>query len=65
MPVRIIAPVLNIFSTSLVAVPARMRVDPVITSGPTAGVMAIFARHSTSEPGTQLSPMVSAPSWLA
>ncbi len=33
------APVVRMFSTSLVAVPALSRVDPVTTSGPTGTVM--------------------------
>ncbi len=37
LPSRIIAPVVIMLSTSLVAVPAFMRVDPVIASGPTSG----------------------------
>ena len=36
---RIIAPVVRVLSTSLVAVPAFMRVEPVTTSGPTSTVM--------------------------
>jgi hypothetical protein len=54
--------VLIMFSTSLVAVPAFMRVDPAITSGPTRGVIAIRAARESGESGVQLIPMVSAPS---
>ena len=35
----IIAPVLMVLRTSLVAVPAFMRVEPVTTSGPTSGAI--------------------------
>jgi len=51
--------------TILVAVPAFMRVLPVSTSGPVAGVMAISAAFATADPGTQLSPTVSAPNPFA
>ena len=37
LPRRIIAPVVSMFSTSLVAVPAFRRVEPVSASGPTLG----------------------------
>ena len=36
-PVRTIAPVVSMLRTILVAVPAFSRVDPAMTSGPTAG----------------------------
>jgi len=58
--VRTITPVESIFKTSFVAVPAFMRVLPVRTSGPVAGVMAISAACASAEPGTQLRPTVSA-----
>lgn len=54
-------PVESMFRTSLVAVPAFMRVDPVRTSGPVAGVIAISATRAIAEPGTQVSATVSAP----
>src|SRR5206468_12325176 len=38
-PSRIIAPVVSVLRTSLVAVPALRRVDPVSTSGPVIGLM--------------------------
>ena len=60
-PRRIITAVLIMFNTSLVAVPAFMRVDPAITSGPTSGVIAIRARRASGESGVQLIPMVNAP----
>jgi hypothetical protein len=53
------------FSTILVAVPAFMRVLPVNTSAPVAGVMAISAASASADPGTQLSPTVSAPRLFA
>ena len=53
------------FNTSLVAVPAFIRVDPAITSGPTRGVIAICTRRASGESGVQLIPMVSAPSLFA
>src|SRR5204863_6183296 len=60
------APVLSELSTSLVAVPALRRVDPVITSGPVTGLMMTShvsartlggAEHVTR---TVLAPMVCA-----
>jgi hypothetical protein len=41
---RTIAPVVSMFSTSLVAVPALSRVDPAMTSAPTPGANEL--RHS-------------------
>lgn len=64
-PDRTITPVESIFSTSLVAVPAFMRVLPVSTSGPVAGVIAISAACARADPGTQLNPTVSAPKLFA
>ena len=55
-------PVEIMFNTSLVAVPAFMRVDPVMTSGPVTGVMAMSTILVTGEPATQQRPMRSAPS---
>ena len=54
-------PVEIMFNTSLVAVPAFMRVEPVRTSGPVTGVMAMSELRATGEPATQERPMVSAP----
>ena len=50
-PIRIIAPVVIALSTSLVAVPAFMRVDPVTASGPVTGTMARDTWASTSAGG--------------
>ena len=46
LPNRIIAPVLSIFSTIFVAVPAFIRVEPLRISGPTTGV--IVMSHSVA-----------------
>ncbi len=54
--------VLIMFNTSLVAVPAFMRVEPATTSGPVSGVMAICTARANSESGVQLMPAVTAPS---
>ena len=43
LPIRIMAPVVSVLSTSLVAVPALSRVEPVTTSGPTGTVMQLVA----------------------
>ena len=51
LPSRTIAPVLSMFSTSLVAVPAFSRVEPLRTSGPTTGVMARSTRAMMSASG--------------
>ena len=58
-------PVESMLSTSFCAVPAFMRVEPVMTSGPVRGVMAISARLAMSEPSLQETAMVWAPSSLA
>ena len=50
------------FSTSLVAVPAFSRVEPLSTSGPTTGVIARSTRGMRSESGLHDRPMVNAPS---
>ena len=60
-PVLIMTPVESMLSTSLVAVPAFMRVEPVRISGPVAGVMAMSAAWARGELGMQESPIVSAP----
>ena len=60
-PRRIIAAVLSMLRTSLVAVPAFIRVEPAMTSGPVRGSMATWTACESSEPGVQLMPMVSAP----
>jgi hypothetical protein len=46
LPIRTIAPVVIMFRTSLVAVPAFSRVDPAMTSGPTKGAIS----RSTARP---------------
>ena len=62
LPSRTIAPVLSMFSTSLVAVPAFSRVEPLSTSGPTTGVIARSTREMMSASGLHERPMVNAPS---
>ena len=47
----IIAIVVNILSTILVAVPAFMRVEPVTTSGPTSGAITTSCVCSSSSDG--------------
>ena len=56
------APVVIIFNTSFCAVPAFIRDEPVTTSGPTIGVMAISARCAMGLSGLQLIAPVTAPS---
>ena len=65
MPSLIIAPVESMFSTIFWAVPLFIRVEPVTTSGPGVGVMAISAVFSTWEPGLQEMPITWAPCFLA
>src|SRR5271166_1337543 len=60
-PDRIIVAVLSILSTSLVAVQARILVEPAIISGPGSGVIAISTHRDNSESGVQLMPIVRAP----
>ena len=50
LPLRTMAPVVSMFRTSLVAVPALSRVEPLSTSGPTATVMARSARRPLPNP---------------
>jgi hypothetical protein len=45
-------PVLIVLSTSFVAVPAFIRVEPAITSGPTLGTMQTSAQARTSSSGS-------------
>ena len=47
-PSRIMAPVVIMLSTSLVAVPAFMRVEPVTTSGPVRGRIRMSTASSVS-----------------
>src|ERR1039458_5449997 len=60
-PSRMNTAVLIMFRTSLVAVPAFMRVEPATISGPVSGVMAICTARANSESGVQLMPAVTAP----
>ena len=53
--------VLIMFRTSLVAVPARRRVDPARISGPASGSMGNSTMRESSESGVQLMPAVIAP----
>ncbi len=61
MPSRTIAPVLRMFSTSFVAVPAFSRVEPLSTSGPTTGTMARSTAAFSSASVLQAMPTVKAP----
>ena len=61
LPRRTIAPVVSMFSTSLVAVPALSRVEPLSTSGPTTGRIIRSTCGSSSDSVLQTSPMVVAP----
>ena len=45
------AAVLMVFRTILVAVPAFMRVEPVITSGPTSGAITTSCERRSSSDG--------------
>ena len=56
------AAVLSMFNTSLVAVPAFMRVEPVMTSGPTSGAITTsLSRSSCADGGVQSMKPVRAP----
>jgi hypothetical protein len=55
------APVVSMLSTSLVAVPAFSRVEPLMTSGPTTGVIIRSAASASAEPSLQASPIAAAP----
>ena len=46
------------FSTSFCAVPAFMRVEPAMTSGPTTGTIEISAALVIADPGTQVIAIV-------
>src|SRR5438552_3915190 len=54
LPSQIIAPVVMVFSTSLVAVPAFIRVEPVTTSGPTIGSVVTSTLANRSAGGGEL-----------
>ena len=53
------------FSTILVAVPALRRVEPAISSGPTAGAICRSTKFCSSEPGQQVTKMIFAPALRA
>ncbi len=53
------------FSTILVAVPALSRVEPAMTSGPTAGAIVRSTKVWSSVPGKQVTKMIRAPAWRA
>ncbi len=57
----IIAPDVIMFSTSFVAVPAFSRVEPAITSGPTAGAIVRSTNVWSSVRGSQVTKMMRAP----
>ncbi len=66
LPSRIMAPVVMALRTSLVAVPAFMRVDPVTASGPTLGRITTSQASASWRGGSvQDSKPVVAPSDLA
>ena len=58
---RIIAPVVSMLSTILVAVPALSRVDPAMTSGPTAGAIVRSTKVCSSVRGSQVTKMIFEP----
>ena len=60
-PSRTMAPVVSMFKTNLVAVPAFRRVEPLKTSGPTTGVIARSTTALRSASGLHASPMAYAP----
>ena len=53
--------VVNMLSTILVAVPALSRVEPAMTSGPTAGAMTTSTKVCSSVPGQQVMNTTLAP----
>ena len=59
------APVVSMFSTSLVAVPALSRVDPAITSAPTPGAIVRSTNVCSSLSGSQVTKTVRAPALRA
>jgi hypothetical protein len=50
-----------VFSTSFCAVPAFIRVEPLMNSGPTSTSIGRSARRASSAPWAHASPIVSAP----
>ena len=65
MPSNTIDPVVSMFSTSFVAVPALSRVEPLMTSGPTTGVIIKSHASANADPSLQARPMANAPIWRA
>src|ERR1041385_9305268 len=58
---RIIAAVVSMLSTIFVAVPALRRVDPAITSGPTAGAIVRSTKVCSSVRGSQVTKIIFEP----
>ena len=58
---RIIAAVVSMLSTIFVAVPALSRVEPAMTSGPTAGAIVRSTNVCSSVRGSQVTKMIFAP----
>ena len=58
---RIIDAVVSMLSTILVAVPALSRVEPAITSGPTAGAIVRSTKVCSSVRGSQVTKMIFEP----
>ena len=61
LPRRTMAPVVSVFKTSLVAVPALRRVEPLNTSGPTTGRIIRSTCESSSDSVLHTRPIVVAP----
>ena len=61
MPRCTIATVVSMLSTILVAVPAFSRVEPAMTSGPTAGEMTMSTKVCSSVPGQQVRKTILTP----
>ncbi len=62
---RTMAAVVSMLRTILVAVPAFRRVEPAITSGPTAGAIVRSTKVCSSVPGKQVTKMILAPACRA
>ena len=62
---RIIDAVVSMFRTILVAVPALSRVEPAITSGPTAGAIVRSTKVCSSVRGSQVTKMIFEPALRA
>src|ERR1043166_2753970 len=58
---RIIAAVVSMLRTIFVAVPALSRVEPAITSGPTAGAIVRSTKVCSSVRGSQVTKMILEP----